>query len=1095
MMKKLLFFLLFFINQGFSQVTTGIYINEVMASNDNVITDNVGEYSDWIELYNSNPISVDLANYYISDESSLLTKSRFTSTTGQVVIPANGYLLIWASGIVGRGAKHTNFSLSASGEAIILVAPNGTTIIDGFSFGNQRTNVSYGRLPNGGVDFKYFSPSSPNTSNVTNNAFNEILTPPIFSHQTGFFTSSFSLTLSHTDPNVSITYTTDSSIPSVSNFSPKSFNYKNSYIENPGNSGGSLMSKNYQSYSYSSPISIQDKSQSPNQTSSFSSTWHQSAGYVPTTPAKKGTVIRAYATKAGALPSDVATNTYFFNLSGTKENSLPIISLNVQESHLFDYNTGIYTAGVHFDWWRAANPSSPADDFSPANYYNKGDDWEYPGHFDLIENNTNSFQANIGVRINGGTTRTYRMKSLRLYARSKYGSSSIEKKVFDDLPYTSYNSLLLHNAGQDAIFTLIKDASIHQAVAHLNFDTQAHRPSVVYLNGEYWGIHNIRQRYDKYYYSQKYDVNPDNLDVITTIYPQPSNIDEGDAVHYNATKSYIETNGLQNQNNYDYIKTQIDVTNLIDYQIAEIYFANLDWPNNNIGLWRERVAYNQTAPKGKDGKWRWYLYDIDSGTHLDFVNANTLEGASSSVDSPDATFFLRSFLLNNSFKNDFINRFADLLNTAFLPSRLNGIFVNNKNLISNEILNHSNRWDWPFSISVWNNEINKSLTFIQQRPAYQRSHIRNKWGISGEYNLTVNVSNAAHGYVRVNSIDILPTTPGVASNPYPWTGSYFNNIPIQIRPIAKIGYKFKHWLYNSTILTDSVQTITTNAARSYTAVFELNIISENPIPTAASLGSCGYSFKTWDANAASGTSPASMKFVYMNESDPTINATIAGFTSGAYNLTSRTRINGLGDNGCSFINTGNTDGNIGYPGIKLGGAILAINTLNKSNVSVAWIGRTITANSRVYKIRLQYRIGDIQPFIDLLDTNGQVVEYIRGNSGTNSIMEEVYLPNNLLNQPYVQLFWRYYYSGVQNDINSGARDELAIDDIIIKSERNLTGNSLAGSHVEGANKIFSTANVSFSNSMSYQASQAITLTPGFRAEPNVVFTAQIIGCQ
>lgn len=1090
----LLFFIISFQIQA--QITSGIYINEVMASNETSITDNVGAHSDWVELYNSTNSGVDLANYYMSDDASNLTKFRFTSVNGQVIIPANGYIIIWASGISTNGVKHTNFSLSASGEAIILVAPNGTTVIDGFSFSNQRTDVSYGRLPNGGIDFKYFSPASPSATNSSANAFNEILSPPIFSHKTGFFTSSFNLVLSHPDPNVTITYSTDASIPSVANYTPKTFNYKNSYIENPGQSDGYLMSKTYRSFPYNSSITIQDKSSSPNQTSSFSSTWHQYAGYIPSSPIKKGTVIRAYATKTGALPSETATNTYFFNQSGTKESSLPIISLTAQESHLFDYNTGIYTAGIHFDWWRAANPTIAANDYSPANYYNKGDEWEYPAHFDLIETNTNSYQANIGLRINGGTTRTYRTKSLRLYARTKYGTSTIDKKIFNDLPYTSFNSLLLHNGGQDAIYTLIKDASIHQSVAHLNFDTQAHRPSIVYLNGEYWGIHNIRQRYDKYYFSQKYGVNPENLDVITTIYPLPWNVDEGDAVDYNNLKDYISNNNLQNQGNYDYIKTQIDISNFIDYQISEIYFTNLDWPNNNIGLWRERVEYNPNAAIGRDGKWRWFLYDIDSGTNVFFVNNNSLYGATSTDVNPDATFFLRNLLLNNSFKIDFINRFADLLNTSFLPSRVSSIFNTNKGLIINEISAHSNRWDWPLNTNIWNNEITNSLNFIQQRPSYQRQHIRDKWGINGEYNLTVNVSNPNHGYVRVNTIDIIPSTPGVSENPYPWTGSYFNNIPIQIRPIAKSGYKFKHWIYNSTILTDSVQTITTSSARSYTAVFELYILSPNPIPTAINLETCGYNFTQWPSNSTSGTAPVSMKFVYMTDSDPNATSTIAGFTNGIYNFSSRTRINGLGDNGFSFINTSNTEGNIGYPGLKLGGAILALNTINRSNVSVSWVGRTIAANSRVYRIRLQYRVGDIQPFNDLLDSNGNVVEYTRGTSGSFTQIPEVNLPPETLNQPYIQILWRYYYTGVQNDLNSGTRDELGVDDIVVKSEKNLSGITNIGENLfEKATKIISVANVTPSSSINYQASQSITLLPGFKAEPNVVFSALIIGCQ
>lgn len=228
----------------------------------------------------------------------------------------------------------------------------------------------------------------------------------------------------------------------------------------------------------------------------------------------------------------------------------------------------------------------------------------------------------------------------------------------------------------------------------------------------------------------------------------------------------------------------------------------------------------------------------------------------------------------------------------------------------------------------------------------------------------------------------------MSASPYPWMGKYFyksdNSLPVVIRARAKPGYKFKHWVYNATILTDSVQTITATSARSYTAVFESAILSDNPVPTVALLEACGYSFTAWDSTSAAGTTPANMKFVYMADGDPGVSSAIAGYTNGAYNLTSSTRINGRNARGFSFINTGGGN-NPGYPatgtGGQLGGAILAINTLGKSSVKVKWTGRTIAVGAREYGIRLQYRIGDQLAFDNLLDSNNQIIEYSRGVAG------------------------------------------------------------------------------------------------------------------
>lgn len=1082
-MKKIFFVLLLLVNKSFSQTTTGIYINEIMASNDATITDNTGEYTDWIELYNSNSFSVDLANYYLSDAPTNRTKFRFTSVAGQVVIPANGRLIIWASGFSGKGVRHTNFSLSDSGEAIVLTAPNGTTIIDGFSFGKQRTDVSYGRLPDGGIDFKYFLPASPGSSNVSSNAYNEILASPTFSHSGGFYSSPFSLTISHSDPSVIIYYTNDGSIPSDANLSPQVNIYKNAYPLSQNDPVGPLLyDRTYKSNLYNSPLAISDRSNEPNFVSQVVSTFDTAPAYLPSAPIDKGTIVRAIAYKAGALPSDVTTHTFFFSPTGANKYTFPVISLGIQENHLFNYYDGIYVAGVTFDNMIQQGYFSQC----VGNYSNL--DQRKPASFEMIVGNASVLSQPIELRIHGGCTKAFRLKSLNLY-----GKDDFEYNVFPNKPGVYHRNLILRNSGQDAGQMLFRDALYQNMVRHFRIDVQDYNPAVIFINGEYWGIENIREKHDKHYISKTYATNADSLDIIEV--PGFLDAEEGDLVHFNDMLSYIQSNDLSNTTNFEYAKTFLDVESFMDYMIAEIYSTNTDWPQNNVRLWRKRTSqYLPNAPYGQDGRWRWMLLDMDFT--LGFGQSSSFDGLEYATQfGDDFKDIFRKLLENTSFRNAFINRFADFLNTAFLPSRTITMLNEAKLKYAPEVNQHISRWKSINDYATWESNIENTADFLSERPAFQRTHIRSKWGISGEYALTVNVSDPSHGYVRINTIDILSTTPGVATNPYPWTGSYFNNIPIQIRPIAKQGYKFKHWVYNSNILTDSVQTISANSAQLYTAVFELYVFSPNPVPIAANLEACGYLLQSWAATSAIGTSPASMKFVYMVDNDPPVNSSVAGFTSGAYNLTARTRINGLGALGFSFINTGSAEGNLGYPGMKLGGAILAFNTIDKSKVSVSWIGRTIIANSRIYRIRLQYRIGDIQPFNDLLDANGQVVEYVRGATGSSLQMPEVTLPSEVLNQPYVQLLWRYYYTGVQTNLNSGTRDELGIDDIKIKSEITLSGNSIVGVLEKSANKIFSSESLSLSSMVGYSASESITLTPGFKADASTIFTAQIVGCQ
>ncbi|MBN1877506.1 MAG: CotH kinase family protein [Anaerolineae bacterium] len=240
--------------------------------------------------------------------------------------------------------------------------------------------------------------------------------------------------------------------------------------------------------------------------------------------------------------------------------------------------------------------------------------------------------------------------------------------------------------------------------------------------------------------------------------------------------NYIRTHDLAKPEHYRYIQTQMDVDNFMDYQIAQIYAANTNWPSDNIKFWRLRTeTYEPNSPYGHDGRWRWLLYDTDVGFGLrdgaiayeHDTLAYATQADSTVGNNPDwSTFLLRSLLTNQEFKYNFINRFADLLNTAFLPERMTTIIQTLQQGIAPEMPEHIARWKAPSSMSNWNDQVNIMIAYASQRPTYQRQHISDKFGFPGKFTLTVNVAHPEHGYVRVNTIDLLPSTPGVTVIPY-----------------------------------------------------------------------------------------------------------------------------------------------------------------------------------------------------------------------------------------------------------------------------------------------------------------------------------------
>ncbi len=806
--------------------TPDIYINEVMASNAAIIADEDGDYEDWIELYNGGEEPVDLTGFGLSDD----YDNPFRWVFPVVTIEPGEFLLIWASGKdrnCPEAPLHTNFRINYQGEEVLITLPDSTRI-DELAPTKIPTDISYGRKPDGTGEWYFFTEPTPGQANYTE-GYSKILEPPAFSKKGGFYANELELEISHPSPEATIVYTLDGSEPCIDNPEGKTYYYKNKYPENPGDPFGDFITGLYISHVYTEPITITDRSNMTDSITHISTTWNSEPYYFPGEPVNKATIVRARAFENGKIPSEIRTQPYLVNSYRSPEYSLPVVFISLNEDYLFDYYDGIYVAGEDFDNWRNDNEEETVDGSTPANYRRRGIEFEYPANLQLFEPThvKASLDQNIGLRIHGGWSRSYPLKSLRLYARNIYSDSEFNYRFFKDLPYDSFKRLIFRNSGNDYYHTFFRDAFIQSMVGHMNFDTQAYQPVIVFINGEYWGIHNIRERYDKHYLNRVYGVDPDNIDLLTSIYIAK----EGDNKHYRATLNYIEEFGLKDDKHYQYVLTRIDEENFMDYQIANIFAANRDWPGNNIDYWRLRTnEYTPESDYGHDGRWRWLIFDTDFGFGLvggdNAYEHNTLSFATkeggTEWPNPDwSTFLLRSFLENEHFRTKFINRYADQLNTGFLPERSLYLINKLKQQITPEIEEHISRWSQPANINAWQKEIDVMRDFAKKRPYYQRKHIKDHFDLEGVIYVNLDVSNQLKGHIRINSIEIEPNTPGVEKLPYPWQGIYFKNIPVEIEAIAAPGYRFTHWegTVNS---TSKVVTLDKNEDIYLTAHFEKN---------------------------------------------------------------------------------------------------------------------------------------------------------------------------------------------------------------------------------------------------------------------------------
>ncbi|MFN8443764.1 MAG: CotH kinase family protein [Caldilineaceae bacterium] len=803
-------------------VASSVVINEFMSSNVTTIADEDGSFEDWIELYNSGSTAVSLLGVGLSDT----IAEPFRWTFPDVTIAPGKFLLVWASGKNRtnlNGPLHTNFSISAGGEPLILTDPV-AGVLDQVAPIRLPRAISYGRSPNGSATLLYFDKPTPGSSN-NKPGYSEVLSPPLFSQNGGFYTQEFDLSLSSQDGGVTIYFTLDGSAPDPANLNGHTYSYKQNYQQFPNSPVGQLFTDSFQTFVYSQTLHIQDRSSEPDQFTGRASTWQETPnGYIPTSPVFKGTIVRARVIKPGALPSPIVTHTYFVTPEGAQRYTLPVLSLGIQEDYLYDYDTGIYVPGAVFDQWRQENPDANANASVLGNYSSST---EYPISFELFTAGGGRVLAqNLGFRIHGGQSRAVPQKSLRLYANAKYDTTDVlEYPFFPDLtdkiagqPITTFHRILLRNSGDDYNKTRMRDAFIQTLLKPMGLDGLAYQPAVEFINGEYWGLINIRERLDRYYLASHYRIDPNDAALLEN----DAALQEGDATDvadFLSLRTYIQEHDMADPVNYAYAEARMDMENFILYNVAEIYTNNTDWPHNNIQYWRKRTPdTSPTAPPEHDGRWRWILYDLDFGFNLfPSTEFNTLLWATKdSADRGWSTVMLRKLLANPNFRNRFINAASDHLNTTFQPDHVVALANLLHDRIAPYLGEHSERWRNTLDTSI-----TPIIDFGTDRPGYVRDFWESYFGLSAAISMTFNVSDPKQGNLQINTVTINQETPGLPNpaTPYPWQGLYYSTVPIEVTAHALPGYRFVGWLEYPDELRATI-TITPAAGATLTALFE-----------------------------------------------------------------------------------------------------------------------------------------------------------------------------------------------------------------------------------------------------------------------------------
>ena len=476
------------------------------------------------------------------------------------------------------------------------------------------------------------------------------------------------------------------------------------------------------------------------------------------------TVIRVMSCAPDGTNPIHSSYSYFIN----EDPYLPVLSLIFEPGAFFDNDSGMYVMG--------SNASASFPHFG-ANFW---EDWERQVHLEYFEEGDDlSYAASAGAKIFGGWSRGNPQRSISLFARGRFGTSKFDFPFFPELDIDEFEAIVLRNSGNDWNASGYRDGFMTGLVSARDLDKQAFQPVEVYFNGVYWGIYNLREKVNEHFIASHHDLDTDDIDLLGM---DGNEVIHGENGHYVDLINYVNTHALNSAADFEYIEERVDVKNFIDYQLAQIYYDNQDWPGNNIKFWRSRQP---------GGKWRWILYDTDFGYSIWSINnylRNTLEFATDAngpgwPNPPWSTLLLRKFLTNPGFRRDFILTACDLLNQPFEYEKVEVALHRHQQWLLLSLPGHLERWNHT-TLNNWYSEGVIMDNFALNRPYYMRNHFRNKYNLGADSDLQVNVEPAEAGLVRVHSI--IPES-------YPWVGTYFSTVPLNVRAIALPGYQFSHW--------------------------------------------------------------------------------------------------------------------------------------------------------------------------------------------------------------------------------------------------------------------------------------------------------------
>lgn len=439
--------------------------------------------------------------------------------------------------------------------------------------------------------------------------------------------------------------------------------------------------------------------------------------------------------------------------------------------------------------------------------YKKKTNIETKAQIKYYHKNKLIYDSPINLRLSGNASRTLPQKSIAVrIIDEELQTNRFLYNLFPNREYNDIQEFIIRAHGNQQI-TLFNDAIANISLLdHTNLESSVYRPVILYINEKYHGLYNIREKKDKDFLSALHNLNKKEiilLELVANVF-KPNNNDWDNLMYY------CLNNDLSKDEHYNYVAAIVDIDNFIDYIIAQCFFANTDWPNNNVKIW-----------KTKNSKFRFMFFDCDRGMinttfnqieHITGEDQWAKERGDKNINQNliKNTTLIRSLSRNNNFCRKFALRYQDLLNTAFTTQKMYMHIEHAQSLIENEIENHVQVWratdiyskeranksadDFNrksyrksfvlTSYDHWKENVSILKNFFKERPAIEFQHLQQKWDFGNLVDLKINVNDKKNGGLLINTINGLQ---------YDIEGKFLNKLPINLEAVARPGYQFDYW--------------------------------------------------------------------------------------------------------------------------------------------------------------------------------------------------------------------------------------------------------------------------------------------------------------